>query len=265
MRLLILSDLHHELWREKAPQIDLTISRPDVVILAGDINSGAKAVLWASDAFAGTPVLYVSGNHEAYGKNLDDVQHDIEAACMAAPNVHFLNCSEYIHENVRFIGATLWTDFKLFGDGTRADAMREAELAMTDYKRIRLAKEGYRKLRATDTAQLHALHKSWIKKKLAESFAGGTVVITHMAPSIQSVPEQFLCDLSSAAYASQLEDLVCQADLWIHGHMHETADYKIGKCRVVCNPCGYIAPDGAVENQRFDAAFVVELGYTATS
>ena len=118
MRLLILSDLHHELWREKAPQIDLTISRPDVVVLAGDISSGAKAVQWATDAFADTPVLYVSGNHEAYGKNLDDVHDDIEAACMAAPNVHFLNCSEYIHESVRFIGATLWTDFKLFGDET---------------------------------------------------------------------------------------------------------------------------------------------------
>lgn len=71
-----------------------------------------------------------SGNHEAYGKNLDDVQDDIEADCMGAPNVHFLNCSEYIHGSVRFI--KYLTDFKLFGDDTRADAMREAESAMTD-------------------------------------------------------------------------------------------------------------------------------------
>jgi predicted phosphodiesterase len=259
MRLLILSDLHHELWREKAPHIDLTISHPDVVILAGDISGGAKAVEWAANAFADTPVLYVSGNHEAYGRNLDDVQDEIEAATMDVPNVHFLNCSEYIHESVRFIGATLWTDFKLFGDDTRADAMHEAELAMTDYKRIRLAKKGYRKLRAADTAQLHAVHKSWIKKKLAEPFAGGTVVITHMAPSMQSVPEQYRTDLSSASYASQMDDLVSQANLWIHGHMHETLDYRVGKCRVVCNPCGYINRNGAPENMQFDPAFVVEL------
>jgi len=139
MRLLILSDLHHELWREKAPHIDSKFSCPDIVILAGDISGGAKAVEWAASPFANTPVLYVAGNHEAYGKNLDDVQDDIEAACLDVPNVHFLNCSEYIHENVRFIGATLWTDFKLLGDDTRADAMREAESAMTDYKR-RLSK-----------------------------------------------------------------------------------------------------------------------------
>jgi 3',5'-cyclic AMP phosphodiesterase CpdA len=181
MRLLILSDLHHELWREKAPHIDSKISRPDMVVLAGDISGGAKAVEWAANAFADSPVLYVSGNHEAYGKILEDVQDDIEIACLTVPNVHFLNCSEYIQGSVRFLGATLWTDFKLFGDGTRADAMREAESAMTDYKRIRLAKKGYRKLRAADTAQLHAVQKDWIKKKLAEPFAGITVVITHMA------------------------------------------------------------------------------------
>jgi predicted phosphodiesterase len=259
MRLLILSDLHHELWREKAPHIDSKISRPDVVILAGDINGGAKAVEWAANAFADAPVLYVSGNHEAYGKNLDDVQDGIEVACLAVPNVHFLNCSEYIHESVRFIGATLWTDFKLFGDDTRADAMREAESAMTDYKRIRLAKKGYRKLRAADTAQIHAVHRSWIKKKLAEPFTGITVVITHMAPSMQSVPGQYRSDLSSACYASQMDDLVSQADLWVHGHMHETLDYRVGKCRVVCNPCGYINRNGGPENAQFDPAFVVEL------
>lgn len=51
MRLLILSDLHHELWRDNAPQINPTLSRPDVVILAGDINTGAKAVAWAAQTF----------------------------------------------------------------------------------------------------------------------------------------------------------------------------------------------------------------------
>ena len=32
MRLLVLSDLHHELWRELAPRIDPALSRPDAVI-----------------------------------------------------------------------------------------------------------------------------------------------------------------------------------------------------------------------------------------
>lgn len=259
MRLLILSDLHHELWRENAPGIDPKRSCPDVVILAGDISGGAKAVGWAANTFPGVPVLYVHGNHEAYGKNLDDVQDEIEYACAATPNVHFLNCGEFRHENVRFLGATLWTDFRLFGDDERPASMREAEAVMTDYKRIRLAKKGYRKLRASDTAQFHAVHKSWIAKKLAEPFSGRTVVITHMAPSKLSVSDEFRTDMSSAAYASPLDELVMQADLWVHGHMHESLDYQLGNCRVVCNPCGYIERNGSTENGVFNPNYVVEL------
>ena len=260
MRILLLSDLHHELWRENAPVIDPVASRPDIVILAGDIDTGAKAVTWAAATFAGIPVLYVHGNHEAYGRNLDATQDDIAAACAASGNVHFLDCGEYIAGSVRFLGATMWTDFCLYGDDSRAAAMRAAEAVMNDYRRIRLAKKGYRKLRAPDTAGYHTLHKGWLATKLDEPFDGLTVVITHMAPSMQSVVGQYANDLISAAYASRLEDLAHKANLWVHGHMHDSFDYTIGDCRVVTNPCGYIRRDGSPENERFDPNFVIELG-----
>jgi Icc-related predicted phosphoesterase len=137
--------------------------------------------------------------------------------------------------------------------------MSEAEKTMNDYKRIRLANQGYRKLRAGDTALLHAKHRSWLTKKLAEPFDGKTIVVTHMAPSMMSVPPQYAHDPVSAAYASRLDGLAEQADLWIHGHMHDSFDYRIGKCRVVCNPRGYITRLGKAENQRFDPSFVVDL------
>lgn len=130
---------------------------------------------------------------------------------------------------------------------------------MTDYKRIRLAKEGYRKLRATDTLQYHALQKSWLNKKLQEPFAGRTVVITHMAPSMRSVADRFAQDRASAAYASRLDDMVEKADLWVHGHMHNSFDYMVGKCRVICNPCGYMTRGGGTENGQFDANFIVNI------
>ncbi len=257
MRILLLSDLHHELWREKAPVIDPAASRPDVVILAGD--TGAKAVAWAAAAFAGIPVLYVHGNHEAYGRNLDTTQDEIAAACAASGNVRFLDCGEYIAGSVRFLGATMWTDFCLYGTDSRAAAMRAAEAVMNDYRRIRLANKGYRKLRAPDTASYHALHKKWLANKLDEPFGGLTVVITHMAPSMQSVAGEYANDLISAAYASRLDDLARKADLWVHGHMHESFDYNIGKCRIVTNPCGYIRRDGSPENERFDPSLIIEL------
>ena len=27
--------------------------------------------------------------------------------------------------------------------------------------------------------------------------------------------------------------------LWVHGHMHDSFDYRLGRTRVVCNPRGY--------------------------
>lgn len=259
MRILILSDLHLEIWRERAPSIDPDVSKPDVVVLAGDIDIGAKAVPWAAATFPGVPVLYVHGNHEAYGKKLEEVHADILAACHSAGHVHFLNCGEFVLGPVRFLGAALWTDFRLFGDDERQASMRAAEAVMTDYQRIRLAQNGYRKLRAADTAKFHALQKSWLRQKLDEPFDGHTVVISHMAPSMQSVPDQYAHDPVSAAYASRLEDIAEKADLWIHGHTHASVDYQIGPCRVVCNPCGYMTRAGQAENPQFDPNFVIEL------
>lgn len=256
MRLLIVSDLHHELWRENAPRIDPAVRKPDAVILAGDINTGEKAVIWAKEAFAGLPVFYVHGNHEAYGKNLDDVIDDIRAASEGS-NVHFLHCDEVILGEVRFLGCCLWTDFKLFGDGMRQACMRESEAVMNDYRRIRLASQKYRKLRAADTARFHAEQCSWLSKKLDEPFPGKTVVVTHMAPSKQSVAMQYETEFSSAAYASNLDHLAKKADLWVHGHTHTSFDYTIGKCRVVTNPQGYMTRGGGIENGAFDPGFIV--------
>lgn len=70
MRLLVLSDLHLEVWRDHVPRIDVSISRPDVVILAGDIHTKSRAPSWAAEIFSGLPVVYVAGNHEFYGKRL---------------------------------------------------------------------------------------------------------------------------------------------------------------------------------------------------
>ncbi|WP_028101538.1 metallophosphoesterase [Pseudoduganella violaceinigra] len=260
MRLLILSDLHREFWRKHQVSFDTAASAPDAVVLAGDIDTnGVRAVQWAEKSFDGIPVIYVHGNHEGYGHNLDREIEKIRAASAATSNVTFLDCGEHIVGNVRFLGAALWTDFKLFGDDRRYFAMARAEEAMSDYRCIRLASKSYGRLRSKDTALFHEQQKSWIAEKLATRHDGPTVVVTHMAPSMRSVPTQYANDLLSSAYASNLDEVVEKADIWVHGHMHESLDYKIGPCRVVCNPFGYMSRDGSQENERFDPNFIVEV------
>ena len=272
MRLLILSDLHREIWYRSGkkandstdpyPRTDLAVAQPDVVILAGDIHVGSQAVEWADQSFPGLPVLYVHGNHEGYGKNIDDVQQDIAEACAATDHVYFLDCRKVVLDDVRFLGATLWTDFRLHGSGAYQKlAMYDAGQNMNDYQRIRLAKKGYRKLRPEDSERWHYQHRRWLRERLAESFDGKTVVITHMAPSEQSIAEEYLRDRCAPAFASNLDDLVEQVDLWVHGHTHHSVDYRIGKCRVISNPLGYPGSYEQMrpENPHFDPNLIVEI------
>jgi len=85
------------------------------------------------------------------------------------------------------------------------------------------------------------------------------VVITHHAPSRQSIPKPFGNDLLSAAYASDLEDVIesLNPTLWVHGHMHTTLDYHIGSTRILANPRGY---PGELHADQFDPGLVVEVG-----
>ncbi|WP_229412285.1 MULTISPECIES: hypothetical protein [unclassified Massilia] len=130
---------------------------------------------------------------------------------------------------------------------------------MNDYQRIRLGTAGYRKLRPHDTARLHAEQKRWLEGKLNESFAGRTVVITHMAPSMSSVAPEYGANPVSAAFSSRLDELVVKADIWIHGRTHSSFDYQLSRCRVVANPLGYIMRDGQPENQNFNPDLTIEI------
>ena len=264
MRALVVSDLHLEFWKESSPMNLFKNSsepKPDIVILAGDIHNSAKAVKWAAEMFAGIQILYVMGNHEAYGGSIEYTEEEILIECKKFENVKLLNCDEFVLQNVRFLGCTLWTDFQLFGKEKRQEAMRESALYVNDYNAIRLKAKGYRKISTSDTAEIHSQHKSWLRSKLEEPFDGKTVVITHMCPSFRSTHDRFKLSLASAAFSSNLDDLVAKASYWIHGHTHDSYDYMIENCRVICNPCGYPIRTGAPENSGFDPNLIVEISW----
>ena len=274
MRLLILSDLHREIWcreqtrspgdgkTEPLDRIDPSTSRPDVVVLAGDIDVGSRAIRWADETFRGIPVIYVHGNHEGYGHSIEPVVADIAAACKATDHVHYLNMGELVLDGVRFLGATLWTDFQLYGEQAGGQAMDDAASFMNDYRLIRLAGEDYRRLSPIDTVRWHVAERTWLASRLVEPFEGKTVVVTHMAPSERSIAEKFRGDSLTPAFASHLDHLVDQADLWVHGHVHHSLDYRVGRRgRVVCNPLGYPGRpgEGSPENPKFDPNLIVEV------
>ncbi|MGV3570033.1 MAG: metallophosphoesterase [Ramlibacter sp.] len=254
MKLHILSDLHLGQAGFACPATDA-----DAIVLAGDIGRPEQAVAFARGL--GKPVLLVPGNHEFYGGSLAGGLARLRTLCEGT-NVHLLDADEVVLQGVRFLGATLWTDFLLFGDGPQRDAAVEACLRfMRDFHRIRMVDDDDALFTPTDAATLFRAHAAWLQRRLAAPHAGPTVVVTHHAPSARSVHARFEGSLVNAGFVSNAEHLLGaqRACLWVHGHTHDSFDYDVGGTRVLCNPRGY-ARDGAIENARFDPALVVEVG-----
>ncbi len=173
----------------------------------------------------------------------------------APGHIHVLNDDPVIIDEVRFLGSILWTDFALFGEADKFFAMQAARQGMTDFSIISNAG---RRFTPEDAIRLHTASRDWLAAMLAEPFDGKTVVVTHHAPSSQSVHPRYARDLLTPAFASNLEALMegDRAALWVHGHMHESFDYKVYGTRVVCNPRGY-APKAL--NPDFRPDWVLEV------
>ena len=251
MKLNILSDLHLGQGDLARPDSDA-----DVVILAGDIARPREAIAWAS-AFA-KPVLYVAGNHEFYGGGIAETRTALRQLS-AGTCVRVLDDDEVVIDGVRFLGSTLWTDFALFGTGERrAQAMRDGQRFLRDFSVIG---DSEARFSPEQSARLFATHAQWLAARLSDAHDGPTVVITHHAPSPRSVHPRFAGSPLNACFASNLEYLLdaARVQLWIHGHMHDSFDYRVNGTRVVCNPRGY-ASNGINENPLFDAGFEVETG-----
>lgn len=254
MKLNILSDLH--LGQGGLPPPD---NDADVVILAGDIARPQPAIEWAAQL--GKPVLYVAGNHEFYGNSLGGTRRALKTQASGTP-VRVLDDEEAVIGGVRFLGTTLWTDFRLFGDGEgRTDAQAQALRFMRDFSRIFVDDALQQPLTPDHTVQEFERHAAWLAGRLAQPFDGPTVVITHHAPSRGSIHPRFAGSPVNACFVSDAQHLLGadRVQLWVHGHTHDSFDYSVAGTRVVCNPRGY-ARDGVNENPAFDPDFTIELG-----
>jgi hypothetical protein len=128
---------------------------------------------------------------------------------------------------------------------------------MNDYKRVRNSNRGYKRLSPRDTRQIHLLSLQRMQNFFEQHDPAKTIVLTHHAPSILSLPLSRRADPISCAYASHLDDFILrqQPHLWVHGHIHHSNDYYIGRTRVLANPQGY--PDEP--NPDFNPVMMVEV------
>ena len=255
LKIHIVSDLHLEFAKyEDHTNIDC-----DVVVLAGDIAIGAKGIAWARERWADKEIIYVAGNHEYYGGEFHEVNTQLEEAAKLH-GVHFLNRKTVVIGDVRFVGATLWTGYQLFGSAADDILWAQIECSgyLADHRRIRYGKGV---LRPTDALDLHNEDLAFIRDQLmGEYHKGPTVVVTHHLPLRESVSDRYKKELASSGFASDLKRFMGLQELWIHGHTHDTFDYvHESGTRVVCNPRGYVTYRGGQENYVFNPRLVVEV------
>ncbi|MGL4650183.1 MAG: metallophosphoesterase [Caldilineaceae bacterium] len=239
LRIWPISDLHvarTEGW--DAGQIP----QADVAVVAGDVCEGVvSAIDWlALHIRPHMQVVYTPGNHEFYGTVHDHaLQRGKQAATFA--DIHLLDGDAVVINGVRFIGATLWTDYLLFGEPYRWACMQSARQGLSDHRQIAWSKEPWKRFRPDEAAVLHARAKLAIESHLVQRHHGPTVVLTHHAPHIQSIHRPLRSSLLSGAYASDLSELIGRAgpDLWVHGHTHLAVDYTVANTRIISNPRGY--------------------------
>ncbi|MBD9603263.1 metallophosphoesterase [Pseudomonas sp. PDM10] len=253
MRIALLSDIHLSVNALPFPDVDA-----DIVVLAGDIARPAAAIEWAKSC--PLPVVYVAGNHEFYGSDLISTYEHLNRLSQGT-QIHVLERSEYLHNGVRFLGCTLWSDYRLFDSAEdRAQGVDLATKLMRDFTHIKISPD-FPDLFSPAVSQLVFLQTvAWLEDCFTRDRTTPTVVVSHFAPTRLSISPLFENSPINASFVSDLEDRinVWQPALWLHGHTHGSFDYAVGKTRVICNARGY-AKNGVNENPEFNGSYVIDL------
>lgn len=280
MKIHLNSDVHIEFDHQPTHKL----VGGDVLLLAGDVcvadllrkeRTDKKAIKHRTvcDAFFKEEcakyekVYMIMGNHEHYHGVFDNTAM-ILREYLKDTNVTLLD-KEWadLNDHWAVFGGTMWTDF----NGGDWFAIQDAKEKMNDFRIIEKVREGNEPVIKHDkTPYLGRFHPNdtieEYQDTVAELVAGifdrpdkKVIVMTHHAPTAKSVADRFVGMRLNAAYYTDHSTYITdtpQIKYWFHGHMHDSFDYRVGDCRVVCNPRGYA---GYELNESFDKAFEVEL------
>lgn len=256
MKIKVFSDLHCDINNCYNPvEFFGDIEEPvDFYLDCGDCGElDATMQFYLRPYWMNKKVYAVAGNHTYYARTFNDTNSTLKKF---GSNIKFLNneCVD-LSEDVCLIGATLWTDFKLFGD--REQAKEVCMWGINDYNYI-VDDRNYTIL-PEDTYRQFQSSYLYIQAKVEANPNKKFIIMTHHAPSIQSVKDDYKTDIISAAFASNLEDFINanpNIKYWVHGHVHNQSNYKIGECQVIANPYGY---NMCNESYGFDPNLVIQI------
>ncbi|HRO15622.1 MAG TPA: DUF3418 domain-containing protein, partial [Paracoccus sp. (in: a-proteobacteria)] len=235
--------VHNRKLIAEIEKLEHKIRRPDLLIHAGDLAHCAAgewkpALDELARAFPGVPLHLLPGNHDYCGGTLEDGMLALTAAAQGAA---FAQKSVILTGGARILTCTLWTDFAMWGEDARDQAMERATWIMPEYAAVQHPQTGDL-IRPADLVAMHRDHLNWLEKQLAEDFDGPTIVVTHHCPHPSAAGP---ADLVSAAFASDLSETIqrFQPAAWLFGHTHRPLSAQVGRTLVHNVSLGY--PDEA--------------------
>lgn len=253
LKLQIISDVH----LESNSTFPLINKSADVLVYAGDVGEGlSKIFLYFTKVRLETssPIIYVLGNHEYFGKYLASAFGDVKTFLKTIPDIFVLEKDSKIIDDVCFIGTTLWTNF----DDYRGEQAVQA--GMPEYRAVRTTDQ-YCRTKLITTRSIvkeHLKCKEYIEEEIINAKRNKlkTVIVTHTCPSFKCATEKEKKGVLVGAFYTELSEFISckRPDLWIYGHTHNSKEVKVGRTRVISNQFGY-----RNEQCGFVEEFIVEI------
>lgn len=246
------SDLHIEFPANK----EFLRRRPlqpvgDVLVLAGDIvpfavmDKHKDFFSYLANNFKTT--YWLPGNHEYYHFDIAEKSGVVHESIRS--NVLLVNNTSVMHEKVKLIFSTLWSNISL-------GCQWQIERNLNDFH---LIKHNGCRFTAEHYNQMHAESLAFLQNELIAEKDEQVAVFTHHCPTFLNYPEQYKGDALNEAFAVELYHLIESSDMacWVYGHHHtNTPDFTIKNTRIITNQLGYVQRN---EHRFFETNKVIEL------
>lgn len=252
MKFQFASDLHQE-FEHNEIFLKMKPLKPvaDILLLAGDITY-LKDDCLQSELFHRLSgdfdhVYLIPGNHEFYqgcfpiNKVLPTFRLKVH------DNVEYLNNQIVIHENVRLVFTSLWTEIV---------NIQMIKQGISDFHGCMYDETEWIRYQPKHHNECHRQSLEFLDKELSNNFAGSTIVISHSVPFDHSycdyehdrrLQEFFHADLSSRLKKWNV-------DYWIHGHNHFNKEaFQIENTWFHTNQLGYVKSGELIRSFRQDA------------
>lgn len=234
-KIKVLSDIHLEYY-DTYPGIYTFLpedqkGKVDILCLCGDIGNPAHSYyqrfLAECSEYVTNKVLLIMGNHEVYGRTVDETRNIIERICNMFANIVFLDNTTYDTGDILFAGTTLWTEIKF----KEAKAITNN---VPDFKEIK-------QWGVHDNNVEFMNNKKWLRTLLRANKNRKIIILSHHPPLLQLAnPKYYNSDVSSA-YVNDMEWIIKQHDniiAWFHGHTHYSTDIYINNTLILSNQYG---------------------------